>query len=248
MRWMWYLLFILLVFSMAAHAEKGGYIVEPYSPEDNLEDSLIDTSGADATISFWELPLWIKIAYISGIVLAFSGMLKLTPIILGRITNLLENHNRRYIFRYISNNPGCTIAEISDQEKINRGSVKYHIHKLESEERITLIKEEKFLRLFQNSSIFNANEKLIAAHVKNETSRLLLCAVVKNPGITNQELANKFNLAKSTTYWHLQKFNNDKIIIFETKGKYKKCFVNPAIETILPRFVPSIQQSISSKG
>ena len=233
---------------MAVHAENGGYIVEPYSPDDNLKDSLIDTSGADATISYWDLPLWIKIAYISGIVLVFSGLLKLTPIILGRITNLLENHNRRFIFEYIVNNPGCTIAEISDQKKIKRGSVKYHVHKLKSEDRIALVKEEKFIRLFQNSSIFDANEKLIAAHVKNETSRLLLCTIVENPGITNQELADKFNLAKSTTHWHLQKFNNDKIVIFETKGKYKKCFVNPAIEMILLRFMsPTRVYKISKK-
>jgi len=106
MRWLGYLLFFLFIFSMVAHAEKGGYIVEPHSPQNGL----IDTSGADATISFWELPLWIKIAYISGIILASLGLLKIIPIVLARIKNLPENQNRQSILKYILNNPGCTIA------------------------------------------------------------------------------------------------------------------------------------------
>jgi len=108
---------------MVAHAEKGGYIIEPYSPQKEL----IDTSGADATISFWELPLWIKIAYISGVFLASLGLFKIIPVVLGRIKDLLKNQSRQGIFKYVLNNPGCTIAEISEQQKINRGSVKYHI-------------------------------------------------------------------------------------------------------------------------
>ncbi|MBU4220198.1 MAG: winged helix-turn-helix transcriptional regulator [Euryarchaeota archaeon] len=139
MRWIGVLLFFLFIFSFTVHAEKGGYTVEPYAPQKEL----IDTTGADATISFWELPLWIKIAYISGIILASLGLFKVIPIVLARIKNLLENQNRQGIFKYILNNPGCTIAEISDKQEINRGSVKYHIYRLKSEGKITLTKMEK---------------------------------------------------------------------------------------------------------
>ncbi len=123
----------------------------------HAQKELIDTSGADATISLWELPIWIKIAYISGVFLAFLGLFKIIPIVLGKIKNLLENQSRQGVFKYILNNPGCCIAEISEQQKINRGSVKYHIHRLKSEGKITLTKMGKFSRLFQNSEAFKGN-------------------------------------------------------------------------------------------
>jgi len=237
MRWIGVLLFFLFIFSFTAHAEKGGYIVEPYTPQKEL----IDTTGADATISFWELPLWIKIAYISGIFLAFLGLFKVIPIVLARIKNVLENQNRQGIFKYILNNPGCTIAEISDKQEINRGSVKYHIYTLEYEGKIILTKIGKFLRLFQNSEAFKGDEKKMAAHLKSETSRLILRTIFENPGITNQELTDKFHVDKSTIHWHIQQFRNDNIVAFEQEGKYKRYFINTDAKMILLRFMPPSQ-------
>jgi len=97
----------------------------------------------------------------------------------------------------------------------------------------------KFSRLFQNSGAFKGNEQVIASHLKNETSRLILGAILEYPGITNQELADKFHLAKSTIHWHVQKFCKDNIIIFEQEEKYRRYFVNTNVETILLRFVPA---------
>lgn len=234
MRWIGYLLFFLFFFSTAAHAEKSGYTVDSYP----TQIGSIDTNGADSTISFWELPLWIQIAYISGIFISLLGMFKIIPVVLGRIKDLLKNQSRQGIFKYVLNNPGCTIAEISEQQKINRGSVKYHITKLEFAGKIILTKMGKFSRLFQNSGAFKGNEQVVAAHLKNETSRLLLGAVLENPGITNQELAEKFHLAKSTIHWHTQQFCKDNILIFKQERKYRQYFINADAEMALLRFMP----------
>lgn len=238
MRWVGYLLFFLFVFSITANAENGGYIVEPHNPQNN---KLIDTSGADATISFWELPLWIQMAYISGIILASLGLFKIIPIVLGIIKNLLENQNRQGIFKYILNNPGCTVAEISDRQEINRGSVKYHIYRLEHEGKIILTKMGKFSRLFQNSGTFKDNEQKIVSYLKNETSRFVLWTILENPGITNQELTDDIHVDKSTIHWHIQQFRNDNIVAFEQEGKYKRYFINTDAKMILLSFMPPSQ-------
>lgn len=236
MRWRWYLLLLLFSLSIGAHAEKGGYTVDTHP----IQNGPIDTSGADATISFWELPLWIQIAYISVALLTFLGLFKIIPIF-GRIKDLLENQSRRIILKYILDNPGCNIAEISDQQKINRGSVKYHLNKLIFEEKVILTRIGKFSRLFQNSGTFRANEQVIAVHLKNETRRMLLWTIFKKPGITNQELANKFDLNKSTVHWHIQQFIKDNIIVSEQRGKYRRYSLNADIEVILLRFMPADQ-------
>ncbi len=232
-------LFLLFVCT-GVQAATGGYTVEPYVyNQDLIDKGLIDSSGADATITFWELPLWIQIFYISGMLATIFGMFKGIPLVLGRIEYLFGNQNRKTIFEYVSENPGCTIAEASENLSINRGSVKYHIMKLNAESKITTVKTGKFIRLFQNSGVFDKDERVIVSYLRNETSRMLLLSIMEHPGITNQDLAENFNLDKSTVHYYLGKFQNSGIILYVTEGKYKKCFVNPALEQDLLKFMPA---------
>ena len=231
-------LFLLFVCT-GVQAATGGYTVKPYVyNQDLIDKGLIDSSGADATITFWELPLWIQIFYISGILATIFGMFKGIPLVLGRIEYLFGNQNRKTIFEYVSENPGCTIAEASGNLSINRGSVKYHIMKLNAERKITTVKTGKFIRLFQNSGVFDKDEQAIVSYLRNETSRMLLLSIMEHPGITNQDLVENFNLDKSTIHYYLGKFRNSGVILYVTEGKYKKCFVNPALEQDLLKFMP----------
>ncbi|MEA1999869.1 MAG: winged helix-turn-helix transcriptional regulator [Euryarchaeota archaeon] len=185
----------------------------------------VDSTGADATITFWDLPLWIQVYYVSGLLVAFFGSLKIFPAIISRIKRFVENQNRQSISEYIIDNPGTTKAKISRNLGINRGTVKYHVHKLESEGKIASIAVGKFTRLFQNSSALKTDEKIVASHIRGETSRILLCSILENPGITNQELVEAFRLDKSTVHWHAHKFLADDIIRFEKEGRYLKYYV-----------------------
>ena len=234
------LLSLLLLFvSTGVQAATGGYTVKPHvDNQDLIDKGLIDSDGADATITFRELPLWIQVLYISGILVSVFGMFKGIPLVLGRIGGVFGNHNRKTIFEYVSENPGCTMAEASEDLSINRGSVKYHIMKLNAESKITTVKTGKFIRLFQNSGVFDKDEQVIVSYLRNETSRMLLLNIMEHPGITNQDLAENFNLDKSTIHYHLEKFRNSGIILYVTEGKYRKCFVNPALERDLLEFMP----------
>ncbi|WP_232216843.1 winged helix-turn-helix transcriptional regulator [Methanohalobium evestigatum] len=228
------LIFIfILIFTNPAFAEDGGYEVTPH--DENIEGQEgVDTSGADKTITFWDLPLWIQIAHISGIIITFLSGVKLLPFILSIIKDLFSNKNRRRIYNYIVNNPGCSIADISSNLAISRGTVRYHVRLLETMEKIRLIKSDKYTLAIQNSDTFNDIEKTIIPHLKNETSKQLLKSIKEQPGITNQELLHKHSLNKGTINWHIKKFHNDDIITFESSGKYKKYFLNPYIEQAVP--------------
>jgi len=58
-------LFIFLIFSTTALSDDGGYVVRPH-----VEDGMgVDSTGADVTITFWDLPLWIQVYYVSGLLM-----------------------------------------------------------------------------------------------------------------------------------------------------------------------------------
>jgi len=229
-------LFIFLIFSTTALSDDGGYVVGPH-----VEGGVgVDSTGADATITFWDLPLQIQVVYVSGLLMAFLGPLKIFPAVISRIKRFVENQNRQNISKYISDNPGTTKAEISRNLGINRGTVKYHVHKLESEGKIASIAVGKFTRLFENSSALKNDEETFAAHIRGETSRILLCSILESPGITNQELAEALRLDKSTVHWHAHKFLADDIIRFEKEGRYLKYYVKDDVVVDMPVLYPPI--------
>lgn len=229
-------LFIFLIFSTTALSDDGGYVVRPH-----VEDGMgVDSTGADATITFWDLPLWIQVYYVSGLLMALLVSLKIFPAVISCIKRFVKNQNRQNISKYIIDNPGTTKAEISSNLGINRGTVKYHVHKLESDSKIASMKVSKFTKLFKNSSELKNDEKIITSHIRGETSRILLWSILENPGITNQELAKTLRLDKSTVHWHANKFLADDMIRFEKEGRYLKYYVKDDVAVVMPVLYPPI--------
>ncbi|ADI73977.1 conserved hypothetical protein [Methanohalobium evestigatum Z-7303] len=230
-------LFIILIIVTVplTVAEDGGYEISPHDKSIEGRDD-VDTSGADGTYnSFWDLPLRMQIAYVSGFVLSFVGIVKFLPFLLSVVKELFDNNeNRNKVYNYIVKHPGCTIKDLSDGVGINRGSTKYHIKTLERNDKIETIKSGKYTLLIQNSATFNEIDRKIIPHLKSTTSKDLLISILNYPGITNTELSEMHYLSKSTVNWYITKFQNDDIIIAKQTGKYKKYYLNHYIKQIVP--------------
>ena len=128
--WLVVILFIIFT-SVSAQAEViqqvGPYTVSVGSPPPG---SIVDDHGADRQVSFWELPLWIQMSYLSGALGALVVALKLVPFAFLKLKSTVENRNRERINRYIEENPGCTVNDIARGESLNLGSVRYHVYRL----------------------------------------------------------------------------------------------------------------------
>lgn len=238
--WKTSLLFILVLSTVGtAGADAGRYTVGPCPPDEELEKlgDTVDMSGADVTYSFWEFPLSFKITYIVGYLIAFISFFKLVPIVLGQIKNINKYKKRKEIISYVLNTPGCTPSEISNGLNISRGSVRYQLKALKDEEELTLMKGGKFTRAFQNSCVLTNNDKIMIAHLKGDTRKQILFTILENPEITNQGLSEKLNLDKGTIHWHIKRLKDDNIIFSEAEGKFRKYYVNPAIEEELLKWL-----------
>ena len=222
-----------------ANADTGGYTVRPVPSQEELDKlgDTVDTSGADRTLTFWEFPLSFKIKYILGYLVAFISFLKLFPIILGQIRNLNKHQKKTKILNYVLNTPGCTPSGISKDLNISRSNVRYQLKALETENKLSLLKEGKFTRAFQNNDVFTNNDKVIVSHLKGGTRKQILLNILENPKITNKELSEKLNIDKSTTYWHIKRLKEDNLISSEAEGKSIKYFVNPRVKPELLKWL-----------
>jgi predicted transcriptional regulator len=234
-----FILFLILL-GYNAFAEEGGIGVEPASSAQiaTPPDSPYASSGFDRAVSFWELPLWVQVTFLSMVVVAILGSLKLIPLVWGRLRHALENPKTRQIFHFIQRNPGVCIVELSKEQKINRGTLKYHISQLLSNNKIILIRKGKFSRLFYNTSSPMDKESVVSHYLKNEKSSRMLFKIMDNPGISNQELSDGFGLAKSTTYEYLKNFFDDGLVEFRQDGKFKRYYLKQDARIIMLHYRP----------
>lgn len=198
-------LILFLSLSPSALTDTGGYTVEPHAPQDGL----IDSSGADGTVTFWEIPLWIKMTYISGIVFAFLGSFKLFPVIMEgfkRIfrSNALENGNRLKMYNFIKENPGIYFRELIAQLKINKGTAEYHLKILELAGLITSLQNKGYKRYFLNDSTFSKSDQAVLSALREDMPGKILVTLLRNPGLSHREIANAIGISRPAVIWHMK--------------------------------------------
>ncbi len=227
-------IFSLLLCSVAS--VNCQYDVQPHKNDTPMSN----TTGADGTFSsYWDLPLNVKILYIFVCMITFLGVLKISPIIIGKLKNILESTQRKNIKVYIQKNPGITIREISNKKDISYTNARYHLLMLEKAGIIALTKIGKSLRVFP-ARAYDDNQIKIIRYLKNETTKSILKAILGMPGITNRELAGMCRIEKSSIHWHIEKLLKDNIIRSEKDGKYTRYYIKDEMKDDLLKLIPRV--------
>ncbi|MDD1686381.1 winged helix-turn-helix transcriptional regulator [Methanoregula sp.] len=224
-------LFFLLMVGVTVAIVQGGYSVEPYSPQSGPSDML----GADSTISFFELPLWIQIVWFLGVLGAMAGAIKFGPLVLGKVRAVLHNKNRMVILEYIGCNPGCTLADLLKNTDMNRGTARYHLCLLLIQQKVIRKKNGKLSYLFTNGGI-QLNRKQVYGYIMNPSKREIMDTILGTPGISNKELAERLEVTQSTISWHLQPLLDEEMVVTRWDGRYLNYFVSPKTEDILNEY------------
>ncbi len=166
-------------------------------------------------ISFWELPLWIKIHYIVTVFLSLLATWKLLPIVITKVKSALENVKRRKILRIIMENQGLSLTELEKITGENRSTLRFHLSKLEQDGWIKSVKRGKSRLLFLNTS--NINPTAVVNGKKREIIELLK----ENGGLNSNQIAERLKLNVKTVYYHLKELRKMGILIRDKEGKYK---------------------------
>lgn len=201
------------------------------------EGDIVESSGADGNLIFWELPLWIQVSVAVAALASVAAAVKAVPFLLGKITDVLANARRTQVYGYIEGNPGCTVPEISKVSGMSPANVKYHANILEKTKKISSRKFGRYLRLFKNSGAYNDREQMIVSALKSETARAILFAIQNEPGLTNRQLSQMFDISDSTAHWHTERLLNDGILVNRKDGKLIRFYLEKDVESILPKII-----------
>ncbi len=216
---------------------EGGYVVMPAANLTPEQMAGADTGGADSTVSFWELPLWIQLYALPGLIIGVIATAAAGFFVIRRARKT-DNANKLGVYTYITDNPGCTAPELARGRDLNIGTVRYYIQRLHDEGRIVLMKIGKYTRIFVNSHTYDDREKLIASHLRSDSSRQILSALMDTPGISNQKLSDMLGMEKSLVYRYMQKLLDDGIVTFEWEGKNKLYYISQGAKEPLIKLMP----------
>jgi predicted transcriptional regulator len=227
------MLFILVAVYLfpIAHADSGTYVTFGSPPP----GAIVDDSGADGTVSFWELPLWIQLSCISGAVASLLVALKLMPFAFFKLKEKLENRNRATVNRYIEENPGCTVNDIARGESLNLGSVRYHVYKLALARKVREVKTGKFARLFRNNGAYTDREIVVISALNIRTNRAIVMLLAAEPGLSNKQISERLEIKVSLAHIYLSHLMRDAIIRSEMSARQKTYYLESDVDGIIKK-------------
>ncbi|ADC65358.1 transcriptional regulator, ArsR family [Ferroglobus placidus DSM 10642] len=213
MRWNYALsgLLLLIFLLTLAHA----FEVKPANVSDEeLMERIKNDPTTEVKVSFWDLPLWIKIHHIVTVIAGILAAWKLLPIVVTKIRSAIENAKRRRILKTIMENPGISITDLEKITGENRSTLRYHLNKLEEDGWIKTVKNGKSRHLLLSFDDFNPT--IAVKGRKKEIIELLK----EHKCLTAKQIAEKLNLSVKTVQYHiceLKKLN----MVHKERDKYK---------------------------
>lgn len=217
---------IILLIACSCLIVSGEYTVVPYKDRlDDIPPELVDSTGCDGNLTFWDLPLKLKFIWIGCTIwFLIVSLGKFIPLLLGKVACNKGEKNRSKILSYVSENPGCSESEILSDLGMKRGTFRYHVEKLQLSNLLIALRQGRFVNYFSKG---HSNEKAlqtVGSNTQSDTRKCVLETICEEPGVTGKELSEKIGVDKSTIHWHITQLKDENAIRDEKDGRYRKYY------------------------
>ncbi|WP_214020673.1 winged helix-turn-helix transcriptional regulator [Methanoculleus sp.] len=223
-RWPAAVLLIILLFALpACAAAAGGYTVTSasgYIPDRPPEDPI--------PVEWWQVPPQVLICSLlmdtSPELLVVVNVLFLLNVWLffgyRHIAKraALEHETRTAIYDHVRTHPGIRLGTLAQDLGINRGTLRYHLGKLQEFGMIATATVEGRTGYFENRQKYSVLEEKVLIHFRNPNTRELLAILLESPGASRRELAERLGITASSVSWHLRRLKADGIVLQEKTG------------------------------
>ncbi|KUK61116.1 MAG: Transcriptional regulator, ArsR family [Methanoculleus marisnigri] len=221
--WLAALLIIILLAALPVSAAATGYTVMPAG------DHIPDGPPQELTpIEWWQVPPQVLITSLligtSPELLIVVNVLFLLNVWLffgyRRIAKraALEHETRTAIYDHIHAHPGIRLGTLAQDLGVNRGTLRYHLGKLQEFGMIAAAAVEGRTGYFENRRKYSALEAKVLIHLKNPNTREILAILLESPGASRRELAERLGITASSVSWHMRRLKADGIVLQEKIG------------------------------
>ncbi len=211
------LLFTLLLIFQSLFPISGAATIKPANISDEeLMERVKNDPADEVKVSFWELPLWIKVHHILTLAAGAFAIWKLLPFFAGKIKVTLENRNRHKILKFLSQNPGASLRDLERSLKMNRSTLRHHIDVLERKGEIITIKAGKERLAYPlEYFIFNGRDLDRKIVLRSDERKKILDVLSRNGGMRLGELANALEMNYKTLHYHVAVLQKAGLVEFD---------------------------------
>jgi len=224
----------------------------------DLSGPYTDTSGADATVTFWELPprvmLEAVVFSISPLLVyplelffflkmfAYLGYRKITT------ASVLNDPTRRKIYDAVTASPGIYFNELARQTGVARSTLRYHLALLKMTGKITASKTGSDTRYFENSGKFSDAEQKILALLHNGRDRFICEYLIRNPATTRADLEKVLGISGAAVTWHTNRLRDAGVLAVTKTGRTVQYTITPDAHQALGRYLSQGQGPAGSSA
>ncbi len=126
----------------------------------------------------------------------------------------LEHKTRKLIYNYIATHPGVSFGVIKEFFDLNESTLKYHLHFLEKNKRITSAREGKlrcYYCEYKKEVTIPTSQKIKHLNLSKSQQRVLNL-IKRQPGIGKKELMRFTKMNKKTLSYNIDKLIENKLI------------------------------------
>lgn len=181
------------------------------------EDKPTETAGA--LMLFATL---LGAAWYFGPALKFHGMATLLPMYT-RLSkpDILDNEVRNGIYDIIRQNPGISARAVHRMSDQSWGTVVYHLRQLERHNLVVSRALGRTRNYYENHGKYRGMEAQLAC-LQSDRARALARVIVREPGITQELLAEQSGFPQPTTSYYVRKLKRAGLVDEQRDGRYAK--------------------------
>lgn len=139
---------------------------------------------------------------------------------------ILEHPVRHELYERIKAHPGITLAQLALDARLGASTLNHHLRHLERNEFVTLLRDGRYVRIFdRQSGAFAGDRKRMAAALSNPVTAAMAKHIQANPGVAQAELATRFGVTASTVTWHMQRLATVGLVEAQRAQKRTRYFV-----------------------
>ncbi|MBP2146709.1 putative transcriptional regulator [Methanofollis sp. W23] len=142
---------------------------------------------------------------------------------------LLDHPVRGAIYRCIRACPGIHLRALSATTGTPMGTLRYHLGLLHQHHKVTVLQEDGRLMFYENSGTYSLTQQRLLKHLRNPTTRQILCVVLSHPGMSRKEVAGVVGISGPAVHWHMKKLEEDGFVGEERSGRTTRYFISESV-------------------
>ena len=142
-----------------------------------------------------------------------------------KLVEIFENENRKNIIRCILNNPGIHHNELLRLCSLKKGQLQWHLNVLLDYDIIRKEKLGQYTLYFPFVKVIDKMESMVSGLTKSEMTSNIFEIIKDRPGITSSEISKRFNIARNSVKYHIDKLIEKDLITYKKSGRKKKLYV-----------------------